>query len=62
MNTGQVMGIIFFLAAVLQILTGSLLTKSGSTVTRKNKPVIFWTVIVLYVIVGVIFSLGIKPR
>ena len=55
MNAPQVLGTLLFLYVVLQIITGSLLNIHGGSVTRQNRPVIFWAIIVLEIIVAGIF-------
>ncbi len=59
MDTGRMLGIMFFLMAVIQIYTGRLLTRQRSHVSRTHKPVLFWSINVLYLIAGVILALGI---
>lgn len=59
MDTGRMLGIMFFLMAVIQIYTGRLLTRQRSHISRTHKPVLFWSINVLYLIAGVILALGI---
>ena len=59
MDTGRVLCIMFFLMAIIQIYTGKLITKQRSHVSRTHKPVIFWSINVLYLIAGIVLALGI---